>query len=131
MCDKSKEQQTPNLIFSGKFFTTNGFRMLIENEIERQYQNLTEEELERLGTAFKGTEGEKELKLFVEIRLMEKQFSGVEYWESYNELINALSQYANLTAQWQAQKQAYKVLRFLYPFFQYYRSIRSNPDHTH
>lgn len=84
-----------------KFFTTNGFRILIENEIERQYQNLTEEELERLGTAFKGTEGEKELKLFVEIRLLEKQFSGVEYWESYNELINALSQYANLTAQWQ------------------------------
>lgn len=84
-----------------KFFTTNGFRMLIENEIERQYQNLTEEELERLGTAFKGTEGEKELKLFVEIRLLEKQFSGVEYWESYNELIDALSQYANLTAQWQ------------------------------
>jgi len=84
-----------------KFFTTNGFRMLIENEIERQYQNLTEEELERLGTAFKGTEGEKELKLFVEIRLMEKQFSGVEYWESYNELIDALSQYANLTVQWQ------------------------------
>ena len=84
-----------------KFFITNGFRMLIENEIERQYQNLTEEELDRLGTAFKGTEGEKELKLFVEIRLMEKQFVGIEYWENYNELIDALSQYANLTAQWQ------------------------------
>ena len=84
-----------------KFFTTNGFRILIENEIDRLSTDFTEEELERLKEAFKGTEGEKELNLFIDIRIMESQFSQVEYWDSYNELIEALSHYARVAVQWQ------------------------------
>ena len=84
-----------------KFFTTAGFRDLIEGQIENVSSNLSEQELNNVAEAFKTTEGEKELRLFVNVRLMENQFAQISYWENYKELAEALVQYADCVIQWQ------------------------------
>ena len=84
-----------------KFFTSEGFRQMIENEIDRASEFMSTEELNNVAQAFKTTEGEKEIKYFIEIRLMEKEFAAIEYWESYEDLIESLKNYANLTIEWQ------------------------------
>ncbi|WP_028234326.1 glycosyltransferase [Pseudobutyrivibrio sp. MD2005] len=84
-----------------KFFTNNGFRNLIESMIERASVVMSPEELEKIAQAFKTTAGEQEIRLFVDIRLMEKEFNGIETWDSYRELIDNLSQYADMTITFQ------------------------------
>ena len=84
-----------------KFFTNNGFRNLIESMIERASVVMSPEELEKIAQAFKTTAGEDEIRLFIDIRLMEKEFNGIENWDSYRELIENLAQYADMTIAFQ------------------------------
>ncbi|MBQ8490304.1 MAG: glycosyltransferase [Pseudobutyrivibrio sp.] len=85
-----------------KFFTTAGFRDMIEYHIENVNEHLNEEELSNILNAFKGTSGEKEIKLFIGIRILEKQFAQIEEWDSYSQLVAELKNYANTTLEWQA-----------------------------
>ena len=84
-----------------KFFTNNGFRNLIESMIERASVVMSQEELEKIAQAFKTTAGEDEIRLFIDIRLMEKEFNSIENWDSYRELIENLAQYADMTIAFQ------------------------------
>jgi hypothetical protein len=84
-----------------KFFTSSGFRDMIEFHIDKVAPDLSEQELENIAAAFKTTDGEKEIRLYIDIRLLEKQFAGIEYWDSYDELIEALANYGNMTLTWQ------------------------------
>ena len=84
-----------------KFFTSSGFRDMIENQIDKLAPNFSEQELENIAAAFKNTEGEKEIRLYIDIRILEKQFAEIEYWDSYDELIEALANYGNMTLTWQ------------------------------
>ena len=84
-----------------KFFTTAGFRDLIEGQIDNISAGISEQELNNIADAFKTTDGEQELRLFVDIRLMEKEFANIETWDSYKDLIESLENYANLTIEWQ------------------------------
>lgn len=84
-----------------KFFTSSGFRDMIEFHIDKVAPDLSEQELENVAAAFKTTDGEKEIRLYIDIRLLEKQFAGIEYWDSYDELIEALANYGNMTLTWQ------------------------------
>ena len=84
-----------------KFFVNQGFRDLIEHEIETMYQNFTVEELDNLKAAFRETEGKKELELFLSVRTMEKRISSVEYWETYRQLADILEAYSQTTVKWQ------------------------------
>jgi hypothetical protein len=85
----------------GKFFLTNGFRELIENEIDKRTGEMDEKELENIKAAFKNTVGEKELKLFIDIRIMEKEFAVIEDWDSYASLTENLKTYADMTVEFQ------------------------------
>ena len=84
-----------------KFFSSAGFRDMIEHHIDKVAPDITIKELENIAAAFKTTEGEKEIKLFIDIRILEKEFAQIEYWDRYDELIEALANYANMTIAWQ------------------------------
>ncbi|SDB38117.1 Glycosyl transferase family 2 [Pseudobutyrivibrio sp. YE44] len=84
-----------------KFFVNKGFRDLIEHEIEEIYTGLTVEQLDNMKAAFRETDGQKEMELFLHIRTMEKRISSVEYWENYKQLRDILEAYAQVTVKWQ------------------------------
>ena len=84
-----------------KFFTSAGFRDLIEYHIEQVNEKLSVEELENILKAFKGTAGEKEIELFIGIRILEKQFLETGEWDSYRQITTELENYAKATLEWQ------------------------------
>ncbi len=84
-----------------KFFTTNGFRILLEDHIDKIAPALSETELNNIADAFKKTDGEKELRLFINIRIMENQFSEIKEWDDYRELAENLLNYADMVNEWQ------------------------------
>ncbi|MBR5636107.1 MAG: glycosyltransferase [Pseudobutyrivibrio sp.] len=84
-----------------KFFTTEGFRDLIEKMIDEVAPELDEEGLLNVKKAFNTTEGQKELDLFMDVRIMEREIANVEYWDSYRQLLGVLEAYAQLAVKWQ------------------------------
>ena len=85
-----------------KFFTNEGFRNLLEKMIDEVAINLDVTELNNLRDAFKTTEGEKEMNLFMDIRIIENEISNVDYWDNYRQLLDVLQAYAQLTVKWQS-----------------------------
>ncbi|MBR4707361.1 MAG: glycosyltransferase [Pseudobutyrivibrio sp.] len=83
-----------------KFFTSAGFRDLMEYQIENLYMDISMEELQRIKEAFKTTDGQKEMDLFIDIRVMEKEFSQITEWDSYEDLTANLKAYSDLIKQW-------------------------------
>ncbi len=92
-----------------KFFTTAGFRDMIEYQINNIAEDLTVEELQKLSEAFKNTAGEKEIKLYLDVQIMEHQFLQQEAWEDYGELAEALQNYATTTLEWQKQHDSWLI----------------------
>lgn len=84
-----------------KFFTSEGFRNLLEKIIDEAVIDFDEEGLLNIKNAFKTTEGEKELNLFMDVRILEHQISSIESWDSFRQLIDILEAYAQLTVKWQ------------------------------
>ena len=92
-----------------KFFTTAGFRDMIEYQINNIAEDLTVEELQKLSEAFKNTSGEKEIKLYLDVQIMERQFLQQEVWEDYGELAEALQNYATTSLEWQKQHDSWLI----------------------
>ena len=84
-----------------KFFTTEGFRNVLEKAIDEMSASLNENALINLKEAFKTTEGEKELGLFMDVRILENEIANVDYWDNYRQIIDVLEAYAQLTIKWQ------------------------------
>lgn len=84
-----------------KFFTTNGFRALLEDHIDKIAPSMSEQELNNIADAFKTTDGEKELRLFINIRILENEFAEIKEWDDYRELAENLLNYANMVNGWQ------------------------------
>ena len=84
-----------------KFFITAGFRDMIEYQIDKIAEDLTIEELQKLSEAFKKTPGGKEIKLYIDVLIMERKFMQQEAWEDYAELSVALQDYATTALNWQ------------------------------
>ncbi|QFJ54006.1 glycosyltransferase [Pseudobutyrivibrio xylanivorans] len=84
-----------------KFFTNGGFRNLMEDEIDDVAYELTEQELKNLKAAYSGTQGEKELGLFLDIRLIERQLKDVEDVTDYGAATDILDRYSKLAIEWQ------------------------------
>ena len=83
-----------------KFFTSEGFRDLLEYQIENVSRSMTDTELSNLKSAFKTTDGQKEIDLFIDIRIMEREFAQIKEWDTYEELCENLKNYINLVNQW-------------------------------
>ncbi len=83
-----------------KFFSNKGFRDLIEYQIEQVYMEISDEELMNIRDAFKTTEGQKEIEAFIDVRRLEKEFYGIDKWDSFNELTARLSVYVDMVQQW-------------------------------
>lgn len=94
-----KKKEISNVL--NKFFTTGGFRDVLQKEIDEVSPRLSEEELNNIKAAFTGTAGEKEMKLFMDIRLLENQFAQISEWSSYNDLVECLAHYAREALKWQ------------------------------
>ena len=84
-----------------KFFTTEGFRNLLEKLIDECAVNYDVDGLNNIKAAFKTTEGEKELGLFLDVRIMENEIAAVEYWESFRQILGIFEAYAQLVIKWQ------------------------------
>jgi len=83
-----------------KFFTREGFKNILEDEIEVMNKGLSEIELGNLRKAFTGTVGQKELFDYIDIRLMERNLAKVDEYTTYHQVLNALIDYANLVLEW-------------------------------
>ncbi len=89
-----------------KFFTTEGFRDLIEKLIDELCPNIDEQGLINLKEAFRSTEGEKEMSLFMDVRILENEIANVEYWDNYRQIIDVLEAYSQLVTKWQTAHNA-------------------------
>lgn len=84
-----------------KFFTSEGFRNLLEKLIDEAAPQYNIEQLNNLKSAFKTTDGEKEMELFLDVRILENEISNVEYWDNYKQILDILEAYAQLAVRWQ------------------------------
>ncbi|SDI80818.1 Glycosyl transferase family 2 [Pseudobutyrivibrio sp. 49] len=84
-----------------KFFTSEGFRNLLEKIIDDIVKEFDEEGLLNIRNAFKTTDGEKEMNLFMDVRILERQIANVDSWDSYKQLLDVLGAYAQAVVKWQ------------------------------
>ncbi|WP_072916687.1 glycosyltransferase [Pseudobutyrivibrio xylanivorans] len=84
-----------------KFFSSEGFRNLLEKLIDEATREFDEEGLQNIKNAFKTTEGEKEMNLYMDVRILEYQISCIENWDNFKQLTDILEAYAQLAVKWQ------------------------------
>lgn len=83
-----------------KFFVRPGFRDILEKEIDDNFEALDEERIKNLKAAFKTTDREKELVLFIDIREKERNLLDLDEEASYREIIAAMLDYAETILTW-------------------------------
>ena len=83
-----------------KFFIRPGFRDILQAEIESNYKVMSFEQLDNIKKAFKGTDKEKEMSLFVDVRLDEISFASQEEFDSYTQLKEYLTSYIDTVYAW-------------------------------
>jgi glycosyltransferase involved in cell wall biosynthesis len=84
-----------------RFFIKEGFCKALEDTIDEYCPHYDLDNLNNLKAAFKTTEGEKEMGLFMDVRILEKQISLVKDWDNFKQLTDVLEAYSALTMKWQ------------------------------
>ena len=83
-----------------KFFVRPGLRDVMQAEIEKMFASVTMEQLDNLKKAFKTTKGEKEMGLFIDVRMLEKLAVTEVPWSRYSELAGLFRQYIATVNEW-------------------------------
>lgn len=83
-----------------KFFTRPGFRDVLQKEIDDVAPGLSTEELKNIKAAYKNTSHEKEMNLFMDVRICEAQLSEAEDISYFTGLLDVLLEYAATVEEW-------------------------------
>ena len=83
-----------------KFFVRPGFRDILEKEIDDNFEALDEERIKNLKAAFKTTDREKELVLYIDIREKERNLLDLDEEVSYRNILPAVLDYAETILTW-------------------------------